>query len=198
MYAPHSKHHLTSKSLLNYLEGKPSDHSPSELSAVPLSALLSDLRERVLTGNAARDACGAWLRTTTGLSSEATQSDRITLQETFLRILDRNLQAGVGYRLICDACADEEVVGMFVWPKETGENKEHLPKQRQGTTQQSQQEEAVLEPPKAFGVALGKSVSEKDLPKLLAKGDWYSSRKLDGVRCVLFVSSPGVQVRLHH
>lgn len=108
-----------------------------------------------------------------------------------MRILDRSLQSGVGYKIICEAYATPASASAST-PAAATETKstatETKEKKSTGKSKAPKQEaEPLLQPPKVFSVALGKAVSEPELPALLQKGNWYASRKLDGVRCVLFV-----------
>ena len=103
---------------------------------------------------------------------------RPTALEIFYRCLDRNLKAGFGERILRQAfAASTSSVSSDAAAKASTKHKDRAA-------------EPLIPFRGSFEVALGRTVTRAELPSLFTSKDaprWFSSRKLDGVRCLFVV-----------
>lgn len=175
MYDPHVKYHVTSTKV-NGTAGTGGGEPRT------LSQLLEMLSARQVTGNAAVQTIHSFLVANDLEAPETETGDGLTLKEVFLRVLDRNLKAGVAgktVRAVQWDVANGTGNAKNIWTVETPPSTPLV--------------EPSLPPPTRlprFSCALGKTVLRKDLGRVLslptAGGPkWLASRKLDGVRLLV-------------
>ncbi|ORX49530.1 DNA ligase/mRNA capping enzyme [Hesseltinella vesiculosa] len=171
IYDPHLRHHASSKHVLSFMQSqRPSTLSPSAL-PLSLEQLLDQLSSRTITGHAALETIACFY----SRYCVAPQQ-----QQVFWRVLDRNLKMGLSIKSIRLLLAPPP-------PSPRPADLLHATTVVQTTAVQ----------PSSFSfdrrfmhVALA-SKTPANFEDLVCKedqvGQWYASRKLDGVRCLAFV-----------
>ncbi|KAK4683663.1 hypothetical protein P7C73_g6571, partial [Tremellales sp. Uapishka_1] len=171
VYEPTLLLHITSRTLHTYIQSAstslPLSPPPNPENPATISDLFDQLSSRTRTGHAARDFLVSWL-------SDKGILDHPELLEVFGRLLDRNLVAGFGAKTLLSV------------PWETanlGPSAVSAPGPAPSASPSPPKERSL----KKFSCALGKTV-EPPFDGLFRKGvKWFASRKLDGVRCLLFI-----------
>lgn len=212
LYDPHVKHHITSAKLL---KANLSD-TPNVPCPPTLSELLETLSNRQVTGTEAVNTVIAFLQANKIESPDDEDGNGLTLKEVFLRVLDKNLKAGVAGKTLkavdweAEARRTEEDgrLGKGANEDEAGErtaasDNHPMVSTSPTTTQAHHQPSTSLLPPTRlphFSCALGKTILRKDLDRVLSlpfasstspasagHPKWLASRKLDGVRLLAVV-----------
>lgn len=166
IYDPHFRLHVTSKSVLKYLDKHGPDHSFGEPPAT-LESLLDALSARRVTGHAALDATASFYRAFCH-NEEA--------QQIFWRVLDRNLKMGVSTQTVRQVLVrtDQDEANIDADSLQLGDAPDDAKSPRCPFT----------------SVALAVThKKEKDIWTTLSNDRWFASRKLDGVRCLAVVNS---------
>lgn len=166
IYDPHRSFHVRSASVRKHLaETLPPDTS-AETPPATLEDLLDVLAARERTGKAALKTIAAFLYEHGAVGKHAPRG----MLEVFYRCLDRNLQAGFSYKLL------EQALGVGNVRRASTETEDTIP---------------GLHYP--FSVALARTVETDRLLGLPwgrapdGTANWYASRKLDGVRCIVVI-----------
>lgn len=216
MYDPHVKHHVTSTKIT-----KAQAVPKTDVDIIPatLEDLLHQLATRQVTGNNAVHLIQQFL-SRNGINDaaepESQDNTGLSLKEVFLRVLDKNLKAGIAGKTLKavhwgDAGRDGEGSTLETVSKAesgptTSSNPSGDPSMTADTFEPPASEEtqtALLPPTRlpGFSCALGKTVLRKDLarvlslplgsettdPEQLVSRKWLASRKLDGVRLLVVV-----------
>ncbi|PWN47693.1 hypothetical protein IE53DRAFT_371254 [Violaceomyces palustris] len=110
-----------------------------------------------------------------------------TVLQVFGRCLDRNLKAGFSTRTLEEAfpCSAESFRSRSA---DVVREHEESPGWN-GREGKVEGHGSVSRMTKEFQVALGRSVNKSELAKIFKepREDWFASRKLDGVRCIVFI-----------
>lgn len=177
---------MTSAGVQKYLEKRTAEGFIfSRTKYVSIMSLLRELETRQVTGNAAMDQIGSFLKQLKGeeeVLNETKEQTKLSLEEIVMRCLDCNLKAGINANTI-----------QHVFGSKDAENEDgSLSAAGQGGSK--------------WGVALGKSCNLNHLQHLLRTSTedegqltWFMSRKLDGVRCIVkmtFDVCDGVKIPL--
>ncbi|KAJ9108586.1 hypothetical protein QFC19_002302 [Naganishia cerealis] len=110
IYDPHTKHHVTSAKLAKTLSQTPKATTFTTIIGDPkqttLKGLLNALSSRKVTGNAAVEAIQTFLHASKILPTDGKfdpqQRGELSLQEVFMRVLDKNLKAGIAAKTLKD------------------------------------------------------------------------------------------------
>ncbi|KAJ9107693.1 hypothetical protein QFC21_001153 [Naganishia friedmannii] len=195
IYDRHIKHHITSTKLNKILDqGCDGAKSSSILDAeqTTLQDLLNTLSSRKVSGNAAVEAVQAFLHANNVLAADNEPgqpgADELSLREVFMRVLDKNLKAGIADKTLKAVQWDRSSSPVGDpekdVPASTRQNneaqpghsstREHLASQppigNDEPTQEHKEGLPVLQPPTrlgGFSCALGKTVLRKGLEKVL-------------------------------
>ncbi|BEI94441.1 uncharacterized protein CcaverHIS019_0700130 [Cutaneotrichosporon cavernicola] len=170
--------------------------------AKPMPNLLSLFRalsERQLTGHSARAAVAQFLLHHGIMENEKDLQNPDYI--VFGRLLTRRLNCGLGYALLSqikwNSGADQSRSARAkAKARAAGSSRgaqkpepESLPEGEDGGVyldRISREELPIVGGPKPFSVALGQS-TEPPFTKIFDGGEWYVSRKLDGVRCITYL-----------
>lgn len=166
IYDPHTSFHVRSASVRKYLAETPPPDASEESPPATLEDLLDVLAARERTGKAALRTIAAFLYTHGAVGKGAPRG----MLEAFCRCLDRNLQSGFSHKLL------EQALGVGTVRRAGTETDDTIP---------------GLHYP--FSVALARTVETEKLQGLPwgrapdGAANWYASRKLDGVRCIVVI-----------
>lgn len=189
--------YITSKSLASGLRPRPPTASPAATkppSQTLMLSLLEDLRQRRLTGNAAKAALTVLLE------------GHPQHEELILALLDRNLQVGLGPRLLSRALGaeaegegkDDDTAPANSCPAATGASLSESPTTIEAVPPPDARHITLQDPARrrpgsrAFPVtsqelpvALGLPLQHRSVKLAAVPGEhWLISRKLDGIRCL--------------
>lgn len=172
---PQVRLHIRSTKILKAIESdlyevKGVDSQDADCNAL---TLFERLDRREVTGNRALGVVLSYLRRSQILDefkTGASKNQSLTLLDVFLRCLDRNFKVGVSYKTVRAAFQEENA-----------------------PAEQKQNVEDIYDRSIARNVALGRQVLEEELADMLCitngdeSNEWFLSRKLDGVRCIVRV-----------
>ncbi|KAG7580151.1 hypothetical protein FFLO_00122 [Filobasidium floriforme] len=207
-YDPHVKYYVKSSSVIKHLARFPEDIERSssrpvssifvpgdeEVSNHPtLESLLEALRKKEanifdIISFMQKNGVFATVRTVEDVqrASEVRGAQGLSALSVFLRVIDKDLNVGFGPKLfehVGWTLQKDAERSLIAHAKRNGIELSDPPKE-EPVFDMAMPDTMRLEP------ALGKTVLAEDVPKLFADpngAQWYGSRKLDGVRCLVVV-----------
>lgn len=161
IYDPHIRHWVTSKSVIAYLQRQDPDrkYPPPPKS---LAELLDTLSSRRVTGHAALETVSSFYREYCKTKEH---------QQIFWRVLDKNLKMGLSVRSLRPVLEEKDTP--------TTNIKAHGSRSSNSTKMFSDV---------ALAMAMTPSLEKRLFEDSPQRSDWYASRKLDGVRCITFIT----------